>query len=68
MQAQQAGLSTVFQEFNLLPERTVAENIYLGREPRRLGLVDDRRCTATPRRCSTTSASPGSAHGSGCAA
>ena len=40
VQAQQAGLSTVFQEFNLLPERTVAENIYLGREPRRRGLVD----------------------------
>ena len=35
-----AGLSTVFQEFNLLPERTVAENICLGREPRRRGLVD----------------------------
>ncbi len=40
VQAQQAGLSTVFQEFNLLPERTIAENIYLGREPRRRGLVD----------------------------
>jgi ABC-type sugar transport system ATPase subunit len=40
VQAQQAGLSTVFQEFNLLPERTVAENIYLGREPRSRGLVD----------------------------
>ncbi len=40
VQAQQAGLSTVFQEFNLLPERTVAENIYLGREPRRHGFVD----------------------------
>lgn len=40
VQAQQAGLSTVFQEFNLLPERSVAENIYLGREPRRRGLVD----------------------------
>ncbi|WP_346655251.1 sugar ABC transporter ATP-binding protein [Arthrobacter sp. 260] len=33
-QAHEAGLSTVFQEFNLLPDRTVAENIYLGREPR----------------------------------
>lgn len=43
VQAQQAGLSTVFQEFNLLPERTVAENIYLGREPRRRGLVDTRQ-------------------------
>lgn len=40
VQAQQAGISTVFQEFNLLPERSVAENIYLGREPRRRGLVD----------------------------
>ena len=40
VQAQQAGVSTVFQEFNLLPERTVAENVYLGREPRRFGLVD----------------------------
>ncbi|HXH78981.1 sugar ABC transporter ATP-binding protein [Nocardioides sp.] len=40
VQAQQAGLSTVFQEFNLLPERSVAENIWLGREPRRRGLVD----------------------------
>lgn len=43
VQAQQAGLSTVFQEFNLLPERSVAENIYLGREPRRRGLVDTGR-------------------------
>ncbi len=42
VQAHQAGLSTVFQEFNLLPERTVAQNIYLGREPRK-GLLVDRR-------------------------
>jgi ABC-type sugar transport system ATPase subunit len=42
VQAQHAGLSTVFQEFNLLPERSVAENIWLGREPRRRGLVDTR--------------------------
>ena len=40
LQAQHAGISTVFQEFNLLPERTVAQNIWLGREPRRRGLVD----------------------------
>jgi ABC-type sugar transport system ATPase subunit len=38
--AQHAGVATVFQEFNLLPERTVAENVFLGREPRRRGLVD----------------------------
>jgi len=42
VQAQRAGLATVFQEFNLLPERTIAENIYLGREPRGRGLVDTR--------------------------
>ena len=40
VQAHEAGLSTVFQEFNLLPDRTVAENIYLGREPRRAGFVN----------------------------
>ncbi|GAA1918108.1 sugar ABC transporter ATP-binding protein [Nocardioides lentus] len=40
VQAQRAGISTVFQEFNLLGERTVAENVWLGREPRRRGLVD----------------------------
>lgn len=42
VQAQRAGVATVFQEFNLLPERTVAENVYLGREIRRNGLVDGR--------------------------
>ncbi len=39
VQAQRAGVSTVFQEFNLLLERTIAENIWLGREPRRFGAV-----------------------------
>ena len=43
MQAQAAGVSTVFQEFNLLPDRTIAQNIYLGREPRRGPLVDTAR-------------------------
>ncbi len=43
LQAQHAGISTVFQEFNLLPDRTIAENIYLGREPRRGPLVDTAR-------------------------
>jgi ribose transport system ATP-binding protein len=46
LQAQQAGVSTVFQEFNLLPERTVAENVFLGREPRRRGMVDADRMNA----------------------
>ncbi|QIK65806.1 sugar ABC transporter ATP-binding protein [Nocardioides sp. HDW12B] len=43
VQAQAAGVSTVFQEFNLLPDRTIAQNIYLGREPRRGVLVDSAR-------------------------
>ncbi len=36
-----AGIAAIFQEFNLVPYLTVAENIFLGREPRRPGgLVD----------------------------
>lgn len=40
VEAGRAGVATVFQEFNLLPDRTVAQNVFLGREPRRRGLVD----------------------------
>ncbi|WP_100444009.1 sugar ABC transporter ATP-binding protein [Glycomyces xiaoerkulensis] len=46
LQAQHAGVSTVFQEFNLLPELSVAENIFLGREPRRRGFIDRRAMAA----------------------
>lgn len=38
--AQVAGISTVYQEIELLPNVSVAENICLGREPRRFGLID----------------------------
>ncbi|MFB7424200.1 sugar ABC transporter ATP-binding protein [Streptomyces hydrogenans] len=38
--AQRAGVAIIYQELTLLPERTVAENVFLGREPKRLGLVD----------------------------
>ena len=44
-QAMDDGIVTVFQEFTLLPERTVAQNVYLGREPRRGGFVDRRAMT-----------------------
>ncbi|WP_240641140.1 sugar ABC transporter ATP-binding protein [Nocardioides ferulae] len=37
--AQAAGISTVYQEVNLVPNLTVAENMLLGREPRRFGAV-----------------------------
>ena len=39
-QAQAAGISTVYQEVNLLGNLTVAENILLGHEPRRRGGID----------------------------
>jgi len=42
IEAQQKGVSIIYQEFNLLPERTVAQNIFLGREPSRLGVVNTR--------------------------
>ncbi|ROO58395.1 ribose transport system ATP-binding protein [Micromonospora sp. Llam0] len=41
--AQRVGIGIIHQEFNLLPERTVAENVFLGREPLRRGLVDRRQ-------------------------
>jgi len=48
-QAQDAGISTVYQEVNLLPNLSVAENIMLGREPRRFGAIDTRRMRARAR-------------------
>ncbi|MCO5222202.1 MAG: sugar ABC transporter ATP-binding protein [Thermomicrobiales bacterium] len=39
-QAQVGGISTIYQEINLVPFRSVAENIFMGREPRRFGLID----------------------------
>ncbi|MDQ0935695.1 sugar ABC transporter ATP-binding protein [Streptomyces turgidiscabies] len=41
-EAQKAGIGIVHQELALLPERTVAENVWLGHEPLRRGLVDRR--------------------------
>ncbi|GAA3816811.1 sugar ABC transporter ATP-binding protein [Sphaerisporangium flaviroseum] len=37
--AQQAGISTVYQEVNLCANLSVAENIFIGREPRRMGRI-----------------------------
>ncbi len=41
--AQAGGVSTIYQEVNLIPYRSVSENVFLGREPRRWGLIDWRR-------------------------
>ncbi|WP_160677003.1 sugar ABC transporter ATP-binding protein [Clostridium sp. C8-1-8] len=38
--AQENGISTVYQEVNLCPNLTVAENIYIGREPMKRGHID----------------------------
>jgi simple sugar transport system ATP-binding protein len=40
--AQRAGISTVYQEIELLPNLSVAENILLGREPRRRRVLSQR--------------------------
>ena len=36
------GVVPVFQELSLIPDLTVAENLAMGREPRRFGLIDGR--------------------------
>lgn len=41
--AQDLGVSTVFQELNLLPNLSIAENMFLGREPLSLGRTIDGR-------------------------
>jgi ribose transport system ATP-binding protein len=45
--AQQSGIAIIYQEFNLTPNQSAAANIFIAREPRRLGLgrflVDRRR-------------------------
>ncbi|HVT83428.1 MAG TPA: sugar ABC transporter ATP-binding protein [Phycisphaerae bacterium] len=40
MDAQRKGISTVYQEVNLIPELSVAENLFIAREPRRLGMIN----------------------------
>ncbi|MCB4804443.1 simple sugar transport system ATP-binding protein [Methylobacterium brachiatum] len=40
--AARAGIATVYQEVGLLPNLTVAQNLFLGREPTRFGLVRNR--------------------------
>jgi monosaccharide-transporting ATPase len=42
-QAQAFGIGTVYQEVNLLPNMSVADNLFIGREPRRLGMIDRKR-------------------------
>ncbi len=48
-ESQVAGIATIYQEINLAPHRSVAENIFLAREPKRFGLVDRGRMRAQAR-------------------
>ena len=41
--AERAGIAIIHQELALIPEMTVAENIYLGKEPRRFRIIDRNR-------------------------
>jgi len=47
--ARSAGIAVVHQELSLVPEMTVAENLMLGREPARFGVVDQVRLEADAR-------------------
>ncbi|MGB6189012.1 MAG: sugar ABC transporter ATP-binding protein [Aeromonas molluscorum] len=38
--AQRLGIGTVYQEVNLLPNMSVTDNLFIGHEPRRFGLID----------------------------
>ncbi len=47
MEANEKGISTIYQELNLVLFQTVYENLFLGREPRdRFGRVDRKKMTA----------------------
>ena len=48
--SQDAVISTVYQEGNLVPNLTVAENMLLGREPRRFGTINVREMNRRARR------------------
>ncbi|OON40414.1 sugar ABC transporter ATP-binding protein [Izhakiella australiensis] len=49
-EAQQLGIGTVYQEVNLLPNMSVADNLFIGREPRRFGLIDRKTMNANARK------------------
>ncbi len=44
--AERCGIALIAQELALVPEMSVADNLFLGREPRRRGLIDSRALAA----------------------
>ena len=49
-EAIEAGISVIYQERQILPALSVAENIYLGRMPTRMGLIDTAKVNAMAQR------------------
>ncbi|MEW1962457.1 sugar ABC transporter ATP-binding protein [Microbacterium sp. NPDC077644] len=43
LQAQQLGITIIHQELNLMPDLTVAQNIFIGREPVSAGILSERK-------------------------
>ena len=50
-EAEAAGIAIIHQELNLVPHLSVAENIYLAREPRKTWLIDKARLRRDSQRC-----------------
>jgi ABC-type multidrug transport system ATPase subunit len=48
--SQRVGIAVVHQRLMLVPELSVAQNVMLGREPRRFGLVDEARLESEARK------------------
>jgi ribose transport system ATP-binding protein len=44
--AESLGIAIIHQELNLIPQLTVMENLFLGREPQRFGIIDSKRMRA----------------------
>lgn len=49
LHAQTLGIGTVYQEVNLLPNMTVSENLFVGRQPTRFGQVDKKNMDSQSR-------------------
>lgn len=47
--AERAGITVIHQELALIPELSIASNVFLGREPKRMGLLDEPRMHAHSR-------------------
>ena len=45
-ESQAAGISIIHQELNMMNHLTVAQNIYIGREPMKCGFIDDKKMEA----------------------